>query len=95
MPFWKLSEAQPCRPQRDFDHSWSGGKIFWIFRSLHGPGLLGPVARRLLSNQRLLESTQVDCHFALANRSLTDQEQTLVLQQLTLFQKDFATLRLH
>ena len=48
----------------------------------------------LLSLQRLLESTQLDCHLALANRSLTDHEQALVLQQLTVMQKDFATLRL-
>ena len=33
-------------------------------------------------------------HLALANQTLTDQEQALVLQELTILQADFATLRL-
>ena len=48
----------------------------------------------LLLNKRLLESAREDCHFALANQAWTDHEQALVLQQLTVLQKDFATLRL-
>ena len=48
----------------------------------------------LLLNKKLLESAREDCHFALANQALTDHEQALVLQQLTILQKDFATLRL-
>ena len=37
----------------------------------------------LLLNKQLLESACEDCHFALANRALTDHEQALVSQQLT------------
>ena len=42
---------------------------------------------KLLRLQRLLESTAEDCHFVLAKRSLTSHEQTLLLQQLTHFDK--------
>ena len=48
----------------------------------------------LLLNKQLLESARKDCHLALANQTLTDQEQALVLQELTTLQADFATLRL-
>ena len=45
-------------------------------------------------HKQLLESARKDCHLALANQTLADQEQALVLQQLTILQTDFATLRL-
>ena len=48
----------------------------------------------LLLNKQLLESAREDCQFALASQTLTDQEQALVLQELTILQKDFATLSL-
>ena len=48
----------------------------------------------LLLNKQLLAPARKDCHFALANQALTNHVQALVLQQLTVLQKGFATLRL-